>query len=213
MGDIKVYVDFWEMEPPDSDLFGTHSDKEFPRGDELEFLDDDSEVDEDRPQDKRIAELSREDILQLEFSNEDAVYRFYKTYAMLHGSRKEEVEKDERIRDHRPLTRSCCRARIRSRLDRKIHKWKVVSYYEEHSHGLVDPLDVSMMPEYHTFSVSDEAQAKNLHDIGIMTCHILGYLAAQKGGYANLSFNQKDMYNLITQQRKKKVMKGGDEGW
>ncbi|QHN96440.1 Protein FAR1-RELATED SEQUENCE [Arachis hypogaea] len=129
------------------------------------------------------------------------------------GSRKEEVEKDERIRDHRPLTRSCCRARIRSRLDRKIHKWKVVSYYEEHSHGLVDPLDVSMMPEYHTFSVSDEAQAKNLHDIGIMTCHILGYLAAQKGGYANLSFNQKDMYNLITQQRKKKVMKGGDEGW
>ncbi|XLR34926.1 hypothetical protein S83_062826 [Arachis hypogaea] len=84
------------MEPPDSDLFGTHSDKEFPRGDELEFLDDDSEVDEDRPQDKRIAELSREDILQLEFSNEDAVYRFYKTYAMLHGFavRLDEVRRD-----------------------------------------------------------------------------------------------------------------------
>ncbi|XLT05489.1 hypothetical protein HN51_044238 [Arachis hypogaea] len=93
---ITVYVDFWEMEPPDSDLFGTHSDKEFPRGDELEFLDDDSEVDEDRPQDKRIAELSREDILQLEFSNEDAVYRFYKTYAMLHGFavRLDEVRRD-----------------------------------------------------------------------------------------------------------------------
>ncbi|XLT43802.1 hypothetical protein HN873_036406 [Arachis hypogaea] len=67
------------------------------------------------------------------------------------GSRKEEVEKDERIRDHRPLTQSCCRARIRARLDRKIHKWKVVSFYEEHSHGLVDPLDVSMMLEYRTF--------------------------------------------------------------
>ncbi|XP_016186050.1 protein FAR1-RELATED SEQUENCE 5-like [Arachis ipaensis] len=151
--------------------------------------------------------------MQLQFTDEEAVYRFYKTYAMMHGfavrldevrrdsdgcvimrqivcnragSRKEEVEKDERILDHQPLTRSCCRARIRARLDRKIHKWKVVSFYEEHFHGLVDPLDVSMMPEYRTFSVSDKAQAKNLHDIGIRTCHILGYLAAQKGGYANL---------------------------
>ncbi|RYR29725.1 hypothetical protein Ahy_B01g054206 [Arachis hypogaea] len=137
------------MEPSDSDFFRTDSDEEFPRGDDLDFLDDDSKVDEDRPQDKRIAELSREDIMQLQFTDEEAVYRFYKTYAMMHSfavrldevrpdsdgcvimrqivcnwasSRMEEVEKDERIRDHRPLTRSCCRARIRARLDRKIHK-------------------------------------------------------------------------------------------
>ncbi|XP_057723774.1 protein FAR1-RELATED SEQUENCE 5-like [Arachis stenosperma] len=161
MGDIKVYVDFWEMEPSDSDFFETDSDEEFPKGDDLDLLDDDSEADEDRPQDKRIGELSRENIMQLKFTDEEAVYRFYKTYAIMHGftvrldevrrdsdgcvimrqivcnragSRKEEVEKDERIRDHRPLTRS---------------------------------------------------------------------------GYANLSFNQKDMYILITQHRKEKV-KGGD---
>ncbi|RYR25376.1 hypothetical protein Ahy_B02g059084 [Arachis hypogaea] len=112
--------------------------------------------------------------MQLQFTDEEAVYRFYKTYAMMHsfavrldevrrdsdgsvimrqivynraGSRKEEVEKDERIRDHRPLTRSCCPARIRARLDTKIQQWKVVSFYEEHSHELVAPLDVSMMPE------------------------------------------------------------------
>ncbi|KAL4373390.1 hypothetical protein AHAS_Ahas05G0077000 [Arachis hypogaea] len=214
--DISVYVDFWEIEPSDSDFFGTDSDEEFPRGDDLDFLDDDLEANEDNPQDKRIAELSREDIMQLQFTDEEVVFRFYKTYAMMHrfavrldevrrdsdgcvimrqivfsraGTKKEEVEKDKRIRDHRPLTRSCCWARIRARLDRKIHKWKVVSFYKEHSHGLVDPLDVSMMPEYRTFSVSDKAQAKNLRDIGIRTCHILRYLAAEKGGYANLSFN------------------------
>ncbi|RYR28919.1 hypothetical protein Ahy_B01g053140 [Arachis hypogaea] len=224
------------MDPSDSDFFGSDSDVGFPRGDDLDFLDDDSEADEDRPQDKRTAELSREDIMQLQFTDEEAVYRFYKTYAMIHGfavrldevrrdsdgsvimrqivcnragSRKEVVKKDERIRDHRPLTRSCCPARIRARLDTKIQQWKVVSFYEEHPHELVAPLDVTMMPEYRTFSVSDKAQAKNLHDIGIRTCHILGYLAAQKGGYANLPFNQKDMYNLITQYRKEKV-KGGD---
>ncbi|RYR59803.1 hypothetical protein Ahy_A05g025788 [Arachis hypogaea] len=66
-----------------------------------------------------------------------------------------------------------------------------------------------MIPEYCTFSVSDKAHAKNLHDIGIRTYHILRYLVAQKGRYANLSFNQKDMYNLNTQHRKEKV-KGGD---
>ncbi|XLT12884.1 hypothetical protein HN51_058574 [Arachis hypogaea] len=135
------------MDPLDSDFFGSDSDVGFLRGDDLDFLDDDSEADEDRPQDKRIAELSQEDIMQLQFTDEEAVYRFYKTYAMMHGfavrldevrrdndgsvimrqivcnragSRKEEVEKDERIRDHRPLTRSCCPARIRARLDTKI---------------------------------------------------------------------------------------------
>ncbi|XP_020969396.1 protein FAR1-RELATED SEQUENCE 5-like [Arachis ipaensis] len=123
--------------------------------------------------------------MQLQFTDEEAVYRFYKTYAMMHGFA---VRLDEVRRDS---------------------DGSVVSFYEEHSHELVAPLDVSMMPEYRTFSVSDKAQAKNLHDIGIRTCHILGYLAAQKGGYANLPFNQKDMYNLITQYRKEKV-KGGD---
>ncbi|KAL4375380.1 hypothetical protein AHAS_Ahas05G0276000 [Arachis hypogaea] len=202
------------MEVSDSNFFKTHSDEEFSRRDDLEFLEGDSEIDKDRPQDKRITKLSREDIMQLEFTNKD-VYQFYKTNAMMHGfaarldevrrnsddcvimcqivcnrtgSRKEEVEKDERIRDHRLLTRSCCRARICARLGRKIHKWKVVSFNEEHSHELVDPLDVNMMPEYCTFSVSNKAQAKILHDIGIRTCHILGYLAAQKGGYANFKY-------------------------
>ncbi|XP_016173029.1 protein FAR1-RELATED SEQUENCE 5-like [Arachis ipaensis] len=119
--------------------------------------------------------------MKLQFTDEEAVYRFYKTYAMMHDFA---VRLDE----------------VRRNSD-----GSVVSFYEEHSHELVDPLDVSMMPEYRTFSVSDKAQAKNLHDIGIRTCHILRYLAAQKGGYANLSFNQKDMYNLITQHRKEKA--------
>ncbi|XP_020970172.1 protein FAR1-RELATED SEQUENCE 9-like [Arachis ipaensis] len=180
-----VYLRFWEMDPLDSDFFGSDSDVGFLRGDDLDFLDDDSEADEDRPQDKRIAELSQEDIMQLQFTDEEAVYRFYKTYAMMHGFA---VRLDEVRRDN---------------------DGSVVSFYEKYSHELVAPLDVSMMPEYRTFSVSDKAQANNLHDIGIRTCHILGYLAAQKGGYANLPFNQKDMYNLITQYRKEKV-KGGD---
>ncbi|RYR03177.1 hypothetical protein Ahy_B06g082017 [Arachis hypogaea] len=110
----------------------------FPRGEEEEFLDNDSELDEDRHQDKRIVNLSREDIMQLEFIDEDVVYQFYKTYALIHdfdghqeenlktltwGDRqvhlKEEVEKDEKIRGHQPLTRSRCPARIRARLGRK----------------------------------------------------------------------------------------------
>ncbi|RYR29123.1 hypothetical protein Ahy_B01g053435 [Arachis hypogaea] len=171
MGDIKVYVDFWEMEPSDSDFFGTDSDVEFPGGNDLDFLDDDSKAYEDRPQDKRIADLSREEIMQLHFTDEEAVYRFYKTYAMMHGFavRLDEVRRDS---DGCVIMRQIICNRAGSR------KEEVVSFYEEHSHGLVDPLDVSMMHEYRTFSVSDKAQAKNLHDIGIMTCHILGYLAA-----------------------------------
>ncbi|MED6152984.1 hypothetical protein PIB30_117544 [Stylosanthes scabra] len=229
--------DFEDSEMSDSDFFGMHSDKEFSEeDDDEEFLKDDYENVEDGDQTKRIAELSREEIMQLELTNEDAVHRFYKTYVIIHGfavrldevrsdsdgcvimrqivcnwegARKEKVEKDERTRDHRPLTRSMCPAKIRASLDRKSSKWKVVSFYEKHSHDLVNPMDVNMMPEYRKLSQADQIQAKNMHDIGIRTCHIMGYLAAQKGGYANLSFTQKDMFNLITQHRKEKV-EGGD---
>ncbi|XLR15217.1 hypothetical protein S83_043155 [Arachis hypogaea] len=110
--------------------------------------------------------------MQLPFTDEEAVYRFYKTYAMMHGFavRLDEVRRDsdgsvimrqivcnragfrkEEVEGPPTLTRSCCRVRIRARLDTKIQKWKVVSFYEEHSHELVAPLDVSMMPEYCTF--------------------------------------------------------------
>ncbi|MED6138474.1 hypothetical protein PIB30_074550 [Stylosanthes scabra] len=145
----------------DNDSFGMHSDKEFSEEEnDEEPLKDDYENVEDEDQTKRIPELSRDDIMQLEFTNEEAVHRFYKTYARIHGfavrldegARKEKVEKDERTRDHRPLTRSMCPAKIRASLDRKSSKWKVVSFYEKHSHDLVDPMDVNMMPEYRKLS-------------------------------------------------------------
>ncbi|RYQ81953.1 hypothetical protein Ahy_B10g100540 [Arachis hypogaea] len=44
-----VYLRFWEMDPSDSDFFGSDSNVGFPRGDDPDFLDDDSEADEDRP--------------------------------------------------------------------------------------------------------------------------------------------------------------------
>ncbi|XP_015964983.1 protein FAR1-RELATED SEQUENCE 5-like [Arachis duranensis] len=65
------------------------------------------------------------------------------------------------------------------------------------------------MHEYCILSDADKVQVKNLQDISIRSYHILGYLTVQKDGYVSLSFNQKDMYNLITQHRKKKV-KGSD---
>ncbi|RYQ98571.1 hypothetical protein Ahy_B07g086318 [Arachis hypogaea] len=214
------------MESSDSDFFGTDSDEEFPRGDDLDFLDDDTEADEDRPQDKRIAELSREDIMQLQFTDEEAVYQFYNTYAMMHGfvvrldevrhdsngciimrqivcnragSRKEEVEKDERIRDHRPLTRSCCRARIRARLDRKIHKWKVVSFYEEHSHGLVDPLDGDMVARYNLSSNSWVDQTFELRNLWV-----LAYLRDQFFGRIRTTSQCEGINSLIKAYVRKK---------
>ncbi|MED6114195.1 hypothetical protein PIB30_077990 [Stylosanthes scabra] len=72
------------MDSSDSELFGTFSEEDI----EVEDHDDsdgDSKDEENCLEEKRIAELSRDDIMQMEFADEDAVYRFYKTYAMVHG--------------------------------------------------------------------------------------------------------------------------------
>ncbi|MED6110444.1 hypothetical protein PIB30_042966 [Stylosanthes scabra] len=77
--------DFEDSDMSNSDFLGMPSDKEFSKEEEEERDEYENVKDGDQAKTKRIAKLSREDIMQLEFTEEDAVHRFYKTYAMIHG--------------------------------------------------------------------------------------------------------------------------------
>ncbi|XLU60850.1 hypothetical protein S245_020059, partial [Arachis hypogaea] len=69
-------VDFWDMESSDRDFLEHTLMRNF--------------------QEEKKKKLSREGIMQLEFTNEDTVYQFYKTYAMIHdfAMRLDEVRRD-----------------------------------------------------------------------------------------------------------------------
>ncbi|KAL4393566.1 hypothetical protein AHAS_Ahas02G0064800 [Arachis hypogaea] len=67
----------------------------------------------------------------------------------------------------------------------------------------VDSLDSTSKSEQDC--VTDKVQVKNLHNFGANTCHIMGYIAFQKGGYRHAGFTRKALYNHIDRYRRSKA--------
>ncbi|XP_057455311.1 protein FAR1-RELATED SEQUENCE 5-like [Lotus japonicus] len=199
--------------------------------DEEEEHEDDEEVVEDNE-----LGCSADEIRALTFCSESNAYTFYCAYAKGKGFvvRKDACERDsnnkvvmrkfvcnreglrepkyfimDRQRAHRSLTRTNCHARLRIRYNNKKCQWGVVGFEEKHNHELTPSVYVPVINAYRTISEGDKAQAESLHAYGVRTCHIMGYLTAQKGGYSKVGFLKEDLYNYFSRQRHNRV-KGGD---
>ncbi|RYR18645.1 hypothetical protein Ahy_B03g063262 [Arachis hypogaea] len=181
---------------------------------------------------KRIADLMVEDIWNLEFRTEDEACQFYNAYSCWHGfvMRKDDVVRDnqgriisrqlvcnkegwrnmryldldDRSREARSLTRTKCPARLRVKLDYGCRGWKVSCFVESHNHDLTPPQFAHLVPANRRLTVTDRVQVKNLHNFGVKSCHIMGYIAFQKGGYRHAGFTRKDLYNHINRYRRAK---------
>ncbi|XP_020979244.1 protein FAR1-RELATED SEQUENCE 5-like [Arachis ipaensis] len=185
---------------------------------------------------KRIADLMVEDIWNLEFRTEDEACQFYNAYSCWHGfvMRKDDVVKDnqgriisrqlvcnkegwrnmryldmdDRSRESRSLTRTKCPARLRVKLDYSCGRWKVSCFVESHNHDLTPPQFAHLVPANRRLTVTDRVQVENLHNFGVKSCHIMGYIAFQKGGYRHAGFTRKDLYNHIDRYHRAKVKNG-----
>ncbi|RYR59155.1 hypothetical protein Ahy_A05g024990 [Arachis hypogaea] len=185
---------------------------------------------------KRIADLMVEDIWNLEFRTEDKACQFYNAYSCWHGfvMKKDDVVRDnqgriisrqlvcnkegwrnmryldldDRSREARSLTRTKCPARLRVKLDYGCGRWKVSCFVESHNHNLTPPQFAHLVPANRRLTVTDKVQVENLHNFGVKTCHIIGYIAFQKSGYCHAGFTRKDLYNHIDRYHRSKVKNG-----
>ncbi|KAJ1430728.1 FAR1 DNA-binding domain [Sesbania bispinosa] len=179
---------------------------------------------------RRIIDLTSDDIWALEFYSENDAFNFYFYYARCHGFavRRDDVIKDnkgmlimrqflcsragfrdkkhlirlDRKKEHRPLTRTNCQAKLRVRFDYKTGKFKVISFLDSHNHELTPAKFVPLMPASHGLSDGDKAQVDALHSHGVRPCQIMGFLVDQKGGYRNVGFSKKDLYNYIDEVKR-----------
>ncbi|KEH22405.1 hypothetical protein MTR_7g446510 [Medicago truncatula] len=86
----------------------------------------------------------------------------------------------------------------------------VVSIFEEgHNHELTLSSVVHLHPVSRKISEADKAQIDGLQSHGIRTCHVMGYMVAQKGGYLGVGFTKKDLYNYFD-KKMCVVIKDGD---
>ncbi|XP_057718797.1 protein FAR1-RELATED SEQUENCE 5-like [Arachis stenosperma] len=151
---------------------------------------------------KRIADLMVEDIWNLEFRTEDEACQFYTAYSCWHGF----VRKDDVVRDNQG--RIISRQLVCNKEGWRNMRWKVSCFVESHNHDLMPPQFAHLVPTNRRLTVTDRVQVENLHNFGVKSCHIMGYIAFQMGGYRHAGFTRKDLYNHIDRYRRAKVKNG-----
>ncbi|CAH9098006.1 unnamed protein product [Cuscuta europaea] len=116
------------------------------------------------------------------------------------------LEKVDRKKPHAPITRTNCKAKFCVRLDRKNQNGSCY-FVEQHNHFLT-PMYVHPFPAYRAMNDANKAQIDILHMQGVQTCHIMGYMLAQKGGYNGIGFSKKDLYNYLDRHKRVKIQDG-----
>ncbi|KAK2421644.1 protein FAR1-RELATED SEQUENCE [Trifolium repens] len=89
-------------------------------------------------------------------------------------------------REHKRLTRTGCASRLCVQYKPKKDRY-VVSIFEEGHNELTPSKYVHLHPIYRQISEADRAQIDGLQSHGVRTCHIMGYMVAQKSGYADVA--------------------------
>ncbi|KAL4328928.1 hypothetical protein AHAS_Ahas13G0249100 [Arachis hypogaea] len=156
--------------------------------DDVDSLDSTSKSEQDCSV-KRIAILMVENIWNLEFRTEDEACQFYNAYACWHGfvMRKDDVVKDKE-------GKIICRQLVCNK-----EGWRNMMYLD---------LDNRSREARSLMETKCPARLKIKVDYGCgrwKTCHIMGYIAFQKGRYRHAGFTRKDLYNHIDGYHRSKV--------
>ncbi|RYR02194.1 hypothetical protein Ahy_B06g081014 [Arachis hypogaea] len=179
--------------------------------------------------------LRAEDVLEMKFSSPQEAGGFYNNYSRLKGfasrrgktvrntageivrytfvcnrqgfREKKWLEKVDRKREHKVVTRCGCMAEMRIKRKDGSGRWYVSHFVEEHNHELAYGKLVDYLRSHRKISEVEVAQLTSMREIGISIPKIYESFAAQLGGFNLVTFTKQDMYNEI---RKQKGLQGGD---
>ncbi|WVZ84608.1 hypothetical protein U9M48_031629 [Paspalum notatum var. saurae] len=178
------------------------------------------------------------DIVSKVFSSEEEGFQFYNRYALEKGfsvhkayvewdKGNEEIclrslvcsregfreakymNREERKRKPRNLSRVGCKAKLVIAKVDESGQWFVKDFIDEHNHPLA-PKDLSCLLRSHR-RISDEQKAEivEMEIAGIRKHQIMDKLEIQYGGYDNVGFTSRDIYNFCYQY-KQEMIDGGD---
>ncbi|KAK8716202.1 hypothetical protein V6N13_043520 [Hibiscus sabdariffa] len=164
-----------------------------------------------------------ETLVGIVFNSRDDAWEFYKDYAKNngfsvcrsttrhdeHGNVKEQgfcctqggvrrkgVVESERKRVARAITRIGCKAKVIVKCTDS-SKWTISFFHSEHNHSLCPP---AMRPFLRSNRDVDDAsivEARALKKVRVRTSHVMNYFTQQSGGFHNVGFIRKDLYNAL----------------
>ncbi|QHN91705.1 Protein FAR1-RELATED SEQUENCE [Arachis hypogaea] len=167
--------------------------------------------------------LQAEDVLEMEFSSPQEASGFYNNYSRLKGfasrrgktvrntageivrytfvcnrqgfREKKWLEKVDRKREHKVVTRCGCMAEMRIKRKEGSGRWYVSRFVEEHNHELAYGKLVDYLRSHRKISEVEVAQLTSMREIGISIPKIYESFAAQLGGFNLFEAHWESMVN------------------
>ncbi|KAE8667084.1 hypothetical protein F3Y22_tig00112452pilonHSYRG00037 [Hibiscus syriacus] len=129
------------------------------------------------------------------FCSRDQAWYFYKGFAREHGF--SALNTVDRQRAHTPVTRTRCKARVVVTATNTNDQWVISKSDQKHNYALCTPAMTPFMCSNRALSKADIDEATTLKEVGVGTSQVMNYLTQQAGGYHNVGFTHKDLYNAL----------------
>ncbi|WJZ99619.1 hypothetical protein VitviT2T_018045 [Vitis vinifera] len=190
--------------------------------------------------DKIFNDLTVEDVWKMEFSSVEEAEEFYNLFAKVTGFsvRKDDVKRDKnqnivsrkwvcskegyrhkmclenenRKREPKAVTLVGCEATFRIGFNKQMNKWVVQEFMADHNHPLVEQKNVQFLRSHRVIKNADKAQLNAMRGVGMGTSQIMDYMVQQSGGYNNVGFTKKDLYNHVDADPRVHLRDGDTEG-
>ncbi|RYR53727.1 hypothetical protein Ahy_A06g028945 [Arachis hypogaea] len=117
-------------------------------------------------------------------------------------------ERVDRKRAHKAETRTNCYAKYVVYLDMSSRKWRTKTFIVDHNHDLAPPDFTNVMAPHRKLTDGDKAHIHSMHEAGFQTTQIMGFFAHLCGGYRNVNFIRKDLYNYMDDVRQSRIVEG-----
>ncbi|RYR46902.1 hypothetical protein Ahy_A07g032766 [Arachis hypogaea] len=87
-------------------------------------------------------------------------------------------------------------------------KWRMKTFIVDHNHDLAPPDFTNVMAPHRKLTDGDKAHIHSMHEAGFQTTQIMGFFAHLCGGYRNVNFIRKDLYNYMDDVRQSRIVEG-----
>ncbi|KAE8667763.1 hypothetical protein F3Y22_tig00112382pilonHSYRG00074 [Hibiscus syriacus] len=124
------------------------------------------------------------------------------------GFRVSKVNTVDRQRAHTPVPRTGCKVRVVVTATNTNDQWVISKSDQKHNHALCTSAMTPFMRSNRAVSKADIDEATTLKEVGVGTSQVMNYLTQQAGGYHNVGFTHKDLYNALQRCKAKEIVDG-----
>ena len=112
------------------------------------------------------------------------------------------LENENRKQEPKTVTRVGCETTFQIGFNEQMNKWIVKEFMADHNHPLVEQKSIQFLRSHRVMKIAYKTQLNAMRGVGMKTNQIMDYMVQRSGGYNNVGFTKKDLYNHVDADRR-----------